>query len=143
MAAVYSWPTIIQISLPVFSKQNQQFVHNWQPALGIFLCDKTTEFGRQGENLVIMIADSRSGPWFVAVEGVLAVDGFQARREAFRTQEQFWHSDWHEWQVNKINVCGTPDWEISASRLLIALTRIPGNANFVALSSGLQLAMTH
>jgi hypothetical protein len=135
-------PTVIHIGTRNFWKQGKQFVYNWLPVHNFFMCDKTTDSGLPGENLVIMIADSSTGPWYVAVEGVLTAAGFQGRRAAFRTQEEFWRAAWHEWQVNQNNSGGDPDWDTRDHSHLYAETRIPGDAGTVALNEGLQLALT-
>ena len=107
------------------------------------MCDKTTDAGFPGEILVIGIADSPTGQWYVAVEGTFTGAGFVPRRAAFRTQEDFWIASWHDWQVNRKNVGGEPDWDTRDDSQLSAETRVPPGTITVALNEELQqLALT-
>jgi hypothetical protein len=136
-------PTVIHIGTRNVFKQGQQYVYRWEPTHSIFMCDKTTAAGLPGENLVIVIEDSATGKWYVAVEGALTDAGFVSRRAAFRTQEEFWSADWHDWQVNRNNGGGEPDWDTRDHSQLSAETRVPPGTITVALNAGLQqLALT-
>ena len=136
-------PTVIHIGTRNFFKQGKQYVYTWEPTHRIFMCDKTTDAGFPGEILVIRIADSSTGQWYVAVEGAWTGAGFESRRAAFRTQEEFWIADWHDWQVNRKNDGGEPDWDTRDHSQLRAETRVPPGTITVALNEGLQqLALT-
>ena len=142
MSSVIWMPSVIHIGTRKYYEQGQQYVYNWQPAQSIFMCDKTTQFGVGGQNLVIVINEISSVTWFVAVEGVLTDEGFTARRPAFRTREQFWTPGWHQWQLNKKVDGGDADWDTRADYLLSAKTKIPEDVRNVALTAGLHLALT-
>ena len=136
-------PTEIHIGTRNFFKQGKQYVYRWDPTHMIFICDKTTDAGLHGEILVIGIADSPTGRWFVAVEGAFTGAGFVSRRAAFRTQEEFWIADWHVWQVNGKNDGGEPDWDTRDDWKLSAETRVPPGTSTVVLNEKLQqLALT-
>ena len=134
-------PTELHIGTRSAFMQGQQYVYRWQPTLSIFMCEQTTADGLEGEVLVIVIEDSATGQWYVAVEGSLTTDAFVGRRAAFRSQEEFWSAGWHDWQVNRNNDGGEPDWDIHSP--LRAETRVPSGTVSVALYEGLQqLAFT-
>ena len=136
-------PTVIHIGTSKFFKQGKEYVYRWETTHSIFICDKTTNDGINGENLVIVIEDSSTGQWYVAVEGALTDAGFVSRRAAFRTQEEFWSADWHDWQVNRNDGGGEPDWDTRDHSQLSAETRVPPGTITVDLSAGLQqLALT-
>ena len=134
-------PTELHIGTRNAFRQGQQYVYRWQPTLSIFMCDQTTADGLEGEILVIVIEDSATGQWYVAVEGSLTTDAFVGRRAAFRSQEEFWSAGWHDWQVNRNNDGGEPDWDTRDHSQLSAETRVPPATVTVAV--GLQqLALT-
>ena len=136
-------PTVIHIGTRKFFKQGKEYVYRWETTHSIFICDKTTDDGIAGENLVIGIADSPTGQWYVAVEGTFTGAGFVSRRAAFRTQEEFWSADWHDWQVNRNDGGGEPDWDTRDHSQLSAETRVPPGTITVDLNEELQqLALT-
>ena len=91
---------------------------------------------------MIMIEESATGNWYVAVEGRSDAD-FEGRRPAFRTQEKFWTAGWHVWQVNQNNFGGPADWDTRDHSGLYAETKVPRDAGTVDLLEGLQqLALT-
>ncbi len=109
MASV-AMPPLIHIGTRKAFQHGQHYIYCWDPTHLFFICDRTTADGLPGEHLVILIEGSSTSPWYVAVEGVLTAAGFVSRRAAFRTQEEFWSADWHDWQVNRNNGGGEPDW---------------------------------
>ena len=135
-------PTVIQIGTRSAFKNDQQYEYRWEEKHNIFMCGQTTAAGLPGEILVIMIEESATSNWYVAVEGRLDA-GFEGRRPAFRTQEKFWRAGWHEWQVNRSNSGGDVDWDTRDHSCLYAETKVPGDAGTVDLLEGLQqLALT-
>ena len=136
-------PTEIHIGTRNAFKQSRQYVYLWNHTLNIFVCDQTTADGLDGEKMVIVIADSASGQWYVAVEGAMTAHGFVGRRAAFRSQEEFWSAGWHDWQVNRNNDSGEPDWDTQDGSQLSAESRVPPRTGTVALDDQLrQLALT-
>ena len=137
-------PTEIHIGTRSAFRQAKHYVYRWEPTLSILMCDQTTSEALVGEKLVIVVDDSATGKWFVAVEGSLTTHGFVGRRAAFRSQEDFWSEGWHDWQVNRNNVAGEPDWDTEHYSPLSAETRVPPGTVTVALFEGLQqLALTN
>ena len=136
-----SIPTEIHIGTRNFFQRGEQYVYRWERTHKLFMCDKTTDAGINGEVLAFMTQESATGNWYVAVEGRLDASGFEGRRPAFRTQTEFWRAGWHEWQVNQI-VSG---WDVhwAADFCLHAMTKVPSDAGTVDLLEGLQqLALT-
>ncbi len=66
---------------------------------------------------------------------------FHGRREAFRTQEQFYLSGFHNWQLNRESSDRAADWEDRDGYALRAETKILGFSGFVSVTSHLQLAL--
>lgn len=137
MTAVYSWPTAIHLVT-----SGQEFVYTWQPASGIFVCLEIPYAGEEKEVSVIKTDLSEPKVWFVLVQGHLEKSVFRPDREAFRTQEEFWIADYHEWQVNQNDAGGVSVWQVSEPYLLTALTFIPSETAVVSLCARLQLAST-
>ena len=130
-------PTEIHIGKNNFFKRGEQYVYRWNPTHMLLMCEKTTDAGFSGEILAFMT----KGNWYVAVEGRLGASGFEGRRPAFRTQEEFWRAGWHEWQVNQNDSGGDVDWDTESC--LHAETKVPGVGGAVDLLEGLQqLALT-
>ena len=93
---------------------------------------------------MILIEDSATGLWYVAVEGSLTRDASVGRRAAFRSREEFWSAGWHDWQVNRNNDSGEPDWDTQDDSQLSAESRVPPGTVTVALDEELQqLALTY
>ena len=103
-------PSEFHIGTRHASDREAQYVYRWQPTHSIFMCEQTTADGLEDEILAFVIENSATGQWYVAVEGSLATGVFVGRRAAFRTQEEFWVEDSHEWQVNRNSGGGPPDW---------------------------------
>ena len=136
-------PTEIHIGTRNAFRQSRHYVYRWNHTLNIFVCDQTTADGLDGEKMVIVIADSASGQWYVAVEGAMTAHGFVGRRAVFRSQEEFWRAGWHAWQVNRSNNSGEPDWDTQDGSQLSAESRVPPRTGTVALDDQLhQLALT-
>ena len=138
MSSVISVPSVIHIGTSSYYEQGIHYVYNWLPNHDFFLCGKTTQSDRLGENLVIITSATPTGRWFAAVEGTLTDASFAARRPAFRTQAQFWTPGWHQWQVNRNADGGDPVWD--NEYLLSAENKIPQDVGIVALNALLQLA---
>jgi hypothetical protein len=138
-----TYPTRFQIGTRGAFKNDKQYEYLWDDRRGIFTCGKTTAAGLAGEILAMMVEESPSGNWYVAVEGRSDAN-FEARRPAFRTQEKFWNAGWNEWQENQNDSGGHAHWDIGAQNGLHAETKVARDAGTVDLLEGLQqLAITN
>ena len=72
-------PAEIHIGTRIAFQQSRPYVYRWNHTLNIFVCDQTTADGLDGEKMVIVIADSASGQWYVAFEGAMTAHGFVSR----------------------------------------------------------------
>ena len=106
---------------------NYEFRYEFNPTVGRFFCQQTTEFGLENEVMAIFCIDLPDGTWHVAMEGLIEGGAFQPRQMVFRTQASFWDPGSHQWQVNKSRskdpVASDPDWD--QEWLLNAETRLP------------------
>ena len=106
---------------------NYEFRYEFNPTVGGFFCQQTTEFGLGNEVMAIFCIDLPDGTWHVAMEGLIEEGAFQPRQMVFRTQASFWDPGSHQWQVNKSRskdpVASDPDWD--QEWLLNAETRLP------------------
>ena len=146
MAAV-GVPSEIYIGTRKIFRQGLEYRYMFDQRVGAYVCDHQTTTSVPGEVLAILQKDEPDGSvWYVALEGSLQVasDGrarFEARQPVFRTQERFFESGDHEWQLNSessaTNV-GSATWAGSMS----ARTEIPQSAVNLAFDAG-QLAVNN
>ena len=146
MAAV-GVPSEIHIGTRKVFRQGCEYRYIFDERVSAYVCDNQTTTSVPGEVLVILQKNEPDGSvWYVALEGSLQVepDGrarFEARQPVFRTQERFFESGDHEWQVNSesssTNVASAT-WDGSMS----AWTEIPQRALNLAFDAR-QLALTN
>ena len=76
---------------------NYEFRYEFNPTVGGFFCQQTTEFGLENEVMAIFCVDFPDGTWHVAMEGLIEEGAFQPRQLVFRTQASFWDPGSHQW----------------------------------------------
>eukprot|EP00434_Breviolum_minutum_P044754 symbB.v1.2.040015.t1/scaffold6938.1/size14429/2 len=127
---------------------NYEFRYEFNPTVGGFFCQQTTEFGLENEVMAIFCVDFPDGTWHVAMEGLIEEGAFQPRQLVFRTQASFWDPGSHQWQVNKSRskdpVASDPDWdqEWAAERRDTTAIMSGGAALSVTSSGGAALSVT-
>ena len=140
-----TFPSEIHIGTRNFSLQGREYKYIFDERVDCYICGHQTTTSVPGEVLAIMLAgDSDASPWYAAAEGCLEVqpDGrasFRVRQPVFRTQERFWETGEHKWQLNsQSSPTNTSEiWDGS----MTAQTEVPQNA--IGLAVEAQLALTN
>jgi hypothetical protein len=143
-------PSEIHIGSRKSFRQGRQFKYIFDERINGYVCDHQTSSSVPGEVLAILLQDdSDASVWYVAVEGRLEVvcdeddpDGracFLPRQDVFRTQERFWETGDHEWQVNSQS--SSTNTSVTWDGSMTARTEVPQKA--VDLAAETQLALTN
>ena len=140
-------PSEIHIGTRNVFRQGREYKYIFDDRVSAYVCDHQTTTSVPGEVLAILEKDDPDGSvWYVAVEGSVqvATDGratFEARQPVFRTQERFFQTGEHEWQINsdssETNVASAT-WDGS----MWARTEVPQSAIYRAFDAR-QLALSN
>ena len=134
-------PSEVHIGTRNAFRQGREYKYLYDQRINGYICDHQTTTSVDGEVLAIMIQDDPNGTgWYVAVEGRFAEnepERFIGRQAVFRTQERFWETGNHEWQLNSES--SSRNTLVTWDGSMTARTEVPQNAAEIAVSTQLTL----
>ena len=88
-------PAHISIGTRKAFERGYQYEYSRQKPLGVYVCNKGSEWAREGEMLVLRHANDEWTAWDTAV----VEDAFDCRQPVFKSTDNILEPGWHEWQI--------------------------------------------
>ena len=105
-------PAQISIGTKNVFRKGFEYVYSYQEHLGVYICNKASEWSRAGEMLLL----KKEEEYWIAYDAAVVGDVLQCRQPVFRSDSDIRKPGLHMWQIN-FNVCKDakegvrPNWQ--------------------------------